>query len=96
MRKNRELSIEAIVIGVKYEVIQEKEAQPVAFANARVTTDCVVLVTHPHRQNDVERGCCVVEELRHYGFHSCNINFEFNAIVWKQYYSLHDEAKLQT
>ena len=70
--QNRVLSIKAVVVGIKGVVIQEKEAQPVALADAGVAADGVVLVSHPHRQNDVERCGGVVEKLRHNGFHPCN------------------------
>lgn len=41
------------------------------FGDRRVATDCVILIRDPHNQDDVERGGGVVEELRHYGFHTC-------------------------
>lgn len=57
------------MVGVEAVVVQEEEAQPVALADVRVTADSVVLVSHPHRQDDVEGCRRVVEELRHDCFH---------------------------
>lgn len=34
----------------------------------------IVLISNPYNQNDVERGCCIVEKLRHNGFHPWKSN----------------------
>lgn len=41
-----------------------------AFGERSVATDCVILVGHPHDEDDVEGGGRVVEELGHDRFHA--------------------------
>lgn len=44
--------------------------EPVPLAGVGVAADRVVLVRQPHDEDDVERGCGVIEEFRHYGLHT--------------------------
>lgn len=41
------------------------------FGDRSVAADCVILVSDPYNQDDVERSGCVVKELRHYSLHTC-------------------------
>ena len=41
-----------------------------SLADVGVTADSVVLVSHPHNQDDVECCGCVVEKLGHYCLHA--------------------------
>ena len=51
-------------------MIQKEKSQPMAFANACVATDGVVLVGNPNNKNNVKGSCGVIEELGHDGFHA--------------------------
>lgn len=42
------LPIEPVVVGIESEMIEEKEAQPVTFAQIGVTAHGIVLVGHPN------------------------------------------------
>lgn len=44
--------------------------EPVPLAGVGVAADGVVLVGQPNDEDDVECSCGVIEELRHYGFHT--------------------------
>lgn len=43
--------------------------QPMTLSDWRNAANGIVLISNPYNQNDVERGCCIVEKLRHNGFH---------------------------
>jgi hypothetical protein len=45
------LAIEAVVVGVEGEVVEEEEAEPVALGRRRVATDGIVLVWNIQIQN---------------------------------------------
>ncbi len=47
-RQSTILSIEPVVIRVEGKVIEKKETQPIAFANARVTAYGIVLIGYPN------------------------------------------------
>lgn len=44
--------------------------QPVTFAGVGVTADGIVLISQPNNEDNVERCCCVIEELGHDGLHA--------------------------
>lgn len=44
--------------------------EPVALACVGVAADSVVLIRQPHDEDDIECCSCVIEKLRHDGFHS--------------------------
>ena len=62
------------MVSVKAEVVQIKEAKPIFFGDGRVAANGVVLVCHPHDEDDVKRSCCVLEKFRHDGLHSYKEN----------------------
>ena len=58
------------MVSVKTKVIQIEKAKPIFFGDGRVAANGVVLVSHPHDQDNV-KGCGrVLEKLRHDGLHS--------------------------
>lgn len=45
--------------------------EPMSFTDVGMATDCIVLISYPDYEDDIE--CCsgVIEEFRHYRFHTC-------------------------
>lgn len=72
--QGRVLAAEAVVVGVEWEVVEVEELEPVAPGDGRVAANGVVLVSHPHNDDDVKRRGRVLEEFRHDCFHSCENN----------------------
>ena len=58
------------MVSVKAEVVQIKKAEPIFFGDGRVAANGVVLVCHPHDEDDVKSSCRVLEKLRHDRLHS--------------------------
>ena len=52
-------------------VLEEDIPEPMAFACVGVAADCIILVSQPNNENDVESCGCVIEKLRHDSFHPC-------------------------
>ena len=69
-RQSRILPTEPVVICIEGEVIEIEEPEPESLGNVGVRADGVVLVGHPHDQDDVEGSRCVFEEFRHDRFHA--------------------------
>lgn len=58
------------MVSVKAEVVQIKKAEPIFFGDGRVAANGVVLVCHPHDEDDVKSSCRVLEKFRHDRLHS--------------------------
>ena len=58
------------MVRVEGHVVEVEEAEPVSLRDGGVAADGVVLVRHPHDQDDVERRVRVLEELGHDGLHA--------------------------
>lgn len=55
------LPVEAIMIGVKREMVQEEETEPMTLRRRSMTANRVVLIRDPNDEDDV-KGCCGVVE----------------------------------
>ena len=58
------------MVSVKAEVVEIKKAEPIFFGDGRVAANGVVLVCHPHDEDDVKSSCRVLEKFRHDRLHS--------------------------
>lgn len=45
--------------------------EPMALACVGVAADGIILIRQPYNKDDIECCSCVIEKLRHDGFHSC-------------------------
>lgn len=65
------LTPESVVVGVEADVVEVEELGPVEAGDVGMAADGLVLVGHPHHQNDVEGRRRVLEELGHDCLHAC-------------------------
>lgn len=63
------LSIKSIMVRVEGEVIEVEKSKPVPLRNRCVATNCIVLISDPHDQYNVESSRGVIKEFRHDRFH---------------------------
>ena len=45
--------------------------EPMTLCYAGMTANSIVLIGHPHKNDDIKSSRTIVEEFRHDGFHSC-------------------------
>ena len=66
------LPAEPVVVGVEADVVEVEELGPVHPRDVGVAANGLVLVGHPHHQDDVEGRGRVLEELGHDRLHACS------------------------